>query len=262
LFDNSDTRELALCFSRLRVLPIVTPFASLERRKATIHLDGMTIAELATEARALTGRDVSDFMGRFEMICGNCDMGLAQRAFGLEPLSLLRFAGTYPSVSIPGLDSDFAGLGEDLEPWVGKQEWMIRDRVGINYHTGQLVAEVSQERLLQMERTRIGFLRRKLLEDLAEGTKIFVADRVSPSLRGVLPLFLALNRQGPSRRLLWIVTAQDRPEGGTVEEVVPGLFVGRIYPFGGPAIDHVAAGRWLEIMVGAWMLMDGPKNAN
>jgi hypothetical protein len=70
-----------------------------------------------------------------------------------------------------------------------------------------------------------------------------------------LPLFFALNRRGPPRRLLWLVTARDRAQGGTVEEVFPGLFMGRLYPVGGPAIDHVAARGWLEVLIGAWMLM-------
>jgi hypothetical protein len=255
---STDTRALALCFSRLRLLPVAERPPRHERRTSAARLGSTDLAGLVAEARSLTGQDIADLMGRFEMICGNCDMGLAQRAFGLEPLSLLRFAGTYPSVSVKGLDSHFQGLGERMAPWESGGEWMIHDDFGINYHTGKPVADVPRERLPEMERIRIGFLRRKLLEDLQEARKVFVADRVSPTLAGVLPVFLALNRRGPARRLLWIVTAPDATRTGEVEEVMPGLFMGRMFPFGGPMGEHVAVRPFLDVMVNTWLLIDPP----
>jgi hypothetical protein len=253
-FGAADYRELALAFRRLRLLPLAEPRASSVNRISKRQLESSDLVGLAAEVESATGQPISALLTQFEMICGNCDMGLVQRAFGLEPLSLLRFAGTYPSVSIRGLDTRFDGIGVDLEPWQAGHEWMMRDHYGLSYHTGQLVGAVTPERLIGMEQRRIRFLLDKLLVDLSDGDKIFVADRVATSLHGVLALFLALRRHG-KLQMLWLTPTPHRSGGGEVCEVYPGLFVGNIYQFSRPTIEHVSVRGWLEVMINAWLLM-------
>jgi hypothetical protein len=255
-FGAADYRKLAMAFRRIRLLPLSEPKPAPGRRTAKHQLSGATLEALADETTAMTGLTISELLVQFEMICGNCDMGLVQRAFGLEPLSLLRFAGTYPSVSIRGLDTGFDGIGVHLEPWQAGHEWMMRDHYGLSYHTGQPVDAVTPERLITMERRRIGFLRDKLLTDLSDGEKIFVADRVAASLHGVMALFLALRRHGPLS-MLWLTPTPHRSGGGAVTEVYPGLFVGTIYQFSKPTIEHVSVKGWLEVMINAWLLSRG-----
>jgi hypothetical protein len=253
-FGGNDVRQLALAFRRVRVLHLLEPWTVSDRRKSHHRLEATDLEGLATEAEFLTGVPTANCLTRFEMLAGNCDMGTAQRAFGVEPLSLLRFAGSYPAVSIKGLDTAFSGIGEDLEPWASEGEWIMRDRYGLNYHTRQAVKDVDADRVVAMERRRIPFLLRKFLADLADADKIYVADRTGPTLAGVLPLFLALNRHGP-RRLLWVINSQYDPGGGLVEEVLPGLLVGHLYQFGKPMNGHVSTRGWLEVLVNAWLMV-------
>jgi hypothetical protein len=255
-FGTADDRVLALLVRRVRLLALLEPMAAGSFSRSQFQLDAKDVPGLAGELERVLGASVADVVARFEMLCGNCDMGLAQRGLGFEPLSLLRFAGTYPAVSIKGLDTSFAELGTQIEPWIAKHEWMITDHFGLQYHTGQLVADIPSDRLIQMERTRIAFLRRKFLEDIETAEKVFIADRVSSTLAGILPLFCALNRQGPRRRLLWIIATRNESERGLVEEVLPGLFVGRMFPYGAPTIEHVSLRGWLEVLGSLWQLIN------
>jgi hypothetical protein len=255
-FGAEDYRQLAIAFRRLRLLPIIEGSFADGYRKSHHRLQAQDIVELGAEAEQAAGVSMSRLLSRFEMLAGNCDMGTVQRAFGVEPLSLLRFAGAYPSVSIKGLDTRFEGIGESLEPWEAGREWMMRDQYGLNYHTGQPAAEISAIEIIEMERKRVSFLRRKFLEDLAEAEKIFVADRTGSALSNILPLYLALNRHG-SRRLLWIVATTELANSGAVQEVLPGLFMGYLYQFGAPMVGHVTVRGWLEILVNAWLLTQG-----
>jgi hypothetical protein len=144
-------------------------------------------------------------------------------------------------------------LGVDLEPWQAGHEWMMRDHYGLSYHTGQMIDTVTPERLITMERRRIQFLLDKLLLDIADGQKIFVADRVATTVPGILALFIALRRHGPLK-LLWLTPTPDRSRGGHVREIYPDLFVGYIYQFSKPTIEHVSVRGWLEVMLNAWIL--------
>jgi hypothetical protein len=230
---------------------LIEPAPAQLHRVSHLRLAARAVEDLAAEAEALAGLPTADLLSGFEMLSGHCDMGLMQRQFGSEPLSLLRFAGAFPSASIRGLDTGFEGLGQSLEPWEAYGEWMVRDlNYGLNYHTGQRAAGVTAEKLLTMERTRIGFLLRKLAEDLETGEKMFVADRVSPSLAGVLPVFLALCRHGP-RRMLWVTMALQDNDGGAVREILPGLFMARLNILAEPMWKYVTLRGWLEVMVNA-----------
>jgi hypothetical protein len=60
---------------------------------------------------------IRDIAARCESIGRNCEFGLVQRNLNLEPVSLLRWAGSEtPAGLIDGLHHDFAGLAE---------KWMV-----------------------------------------------------------------------------------------------------------------------------------------
>ena len=206
------------------------------------------------EAERATGTSLQSLLTDFEMLSGNCDMGLFQRALGVEPLGLLRFAGAEQGVAIKGLDTRFADIGQHLLATVSAEnEWMISDRFGLQFHSGHFADAIDECGVIAAERKKIGFLKRKFLEDIEEGQKIFVfADRFGLPVEGAMALHLALCRHG-NHRLLWV--RHGRPwHRGMVEEVLPGLLLGHFEPNAPPMIAHISGLSWLSVMVNAHLL--------
>jgi hypothetical protein len=107
----------------------------------------------------------------------------------------------------------------------------------------------------EQESARLKFLRRKFIEELEAGDKIFVYKFGSGvSEEEILPLYMALNRYGDAT-LLWVVQAErDRPTG-TVEVVMPGLLKGYIDRFAPEENAHdLSFDGWLRVCANACVL--------
>ncbi len=200
-------------------------------------------------------------MLRFESLGDNCEFGLVQRLCGAEPLGLLRFAGFYLPVEIrlqklvAALERKFDGLAAAdtvtayLAGEPGRREFIVRESAyGLMYHTFIAEGDADPKALHDAEVKRLGFLRRKLLEDLAGGDKICVwRSPVTADLSEVKPLLDVLRRLGPNT-LLWVVEADDEHAAGTIEITEPGLikgFVRRFAPYTNAAEIHLPS--WLEV---------------
>ena len=138
----------------------------------------------------------------------------------------------------------------------GKREFMIHERkYGLVYHTFIYEGERSPELMRQQEATRLKFLRRKFIEELDAGEKIFVFKRGQPiGEPEIMPLFLALNRNRKNT-LLWVVPEEpDRP-AGTVEVLMNGLlkaYIDRFAP--GDNAHDCSFEAWVRICVHAFLL--------
>jgi hypothetical protein len=201
---------------------------------------------------------IHTLLTRFEMICGDCWFGLAQRALGSEPLSLLRFAGATPPVTISLLETEFCGMGERLSPAPasdGSDEWMIADGVGLNYHSGRSLT-VTADEVIAAERKKVTFLREKLLSDLAAADKIFlVVDRFEQPPETAMSIFLALRRVS-SAAMLWVRPVQYGVPAGDVQEIATGLYAGFLDLRGTPIVAGMPIGGWLSVLAGAVALTD------
>jgi hypothetical protein len=195
---------------------------------------------------------------RFESLGDNCEFGLVQRHVGAEPLGLLRFTFIEPGDLLRGMRTGFHGLGEPGTTEVivsGKdREFIVNDRsFGMTFHTWQYETELDIETVRQQQSARLGFLKRKFLEDVTNGEKIFVIKRLDP-LRPeeVLPIYVALNE--PRRnRLLWVVPADATHPSGTVEVLLPGLlrgYVDRFAPY--ENAPDLSLSAWLAVCEAAW----------
>lgn len=113
-----------------------------------------------------------------------------------------------------------------------RREYVLQDRrFALTFHTFLYQGDVDESRLVQQQAARLRLLRRKLLEDLENGEKIFVVKRNDePPEGGILALFAALNRYGRNT-LLWVVEADGKHEAGSVERMAPGLLKGYIDRF-------------------------------
>jgi hypothetical protein len=257
---TADTREVALSFRRLRVLPLDGP--------PPMRLKNSSALKVAVGQEQLTllgpqgggHMPLRDLVMQFEMLAGNCDLGLAMRALGIEQLSLLRFAGASPESAIRGLECDFQGIGEQLTTEIADnpiKEWMVRDGFGLRYHTHQSSEAVAEAEILKRQRLHIQFLLRKFLEDVSLGEKIFVlADHIRPrSFESALALFLALNRRGKNR-MLWVCPNSGEMATGRVDELVPGLARGSLDIFGGPLESgHIAVSGWINVLFNALVVL-------
>jgi hypothetical protein len=220
-----DNREIALAFETVSFVQ--------EANTEAGSPDAAPKSSKATEAERLP---VDQLMMQFESLGENCEFGLAQRRCRAEPLGMLRFASTPLPALLAALKLRFEGLGQpdQIEVRVSGNhlEYLVRDRrYGILYHPWALVGEADPDDILQREVKRLPFLKRKLIEDLEQASKIFVYRGMRPLPRPLmLRLADALRKFGPST-LLWVELQDAMHPAGTVETVGEGLLKGYIDRF-------------------------------
>lgn len=170
----------------------------------------------------------------------NCEFGQAQRNLGAEPLDLLRWAGITHPVLINLLQSKLEGVSDPalikIFP-VGKSFMARHTKYGFDWHAdgGEAPDEVMRER----EGKRLRFLVRKFLNDLADGSRIYV---ISDPLQNITEsiatqVLTELNAYG-SPRLVYVtnkapVDVQQKSENllhGTIPEFADTSIVTRTTP--------------------------------
>jgi hypothetical protein len=204
---------------------------------------------------------------RFESLGDNCEFGLVQRKLGAEPLGLLRFSYIELRLLLRGLRRGFEGLGNPatIEVWAegNDREIVVRESMyQMTYHTFQYETQIGLETVQQQQATRLNFLKRKLLEDIGAGEKIFVLKRVPP-LRPeeVLPIYAILNELGRNW-LLWMVPSDAAHPPGTVEVLLPGLLRGYIDRFAPNENAHdLSLETWTAVCEAAWRAVGGTLGA-
>ena len=253
LTDHSDDRQLALSARRLGLYRISGDM-SLRRLDATTGV-------VAADIGLLVGIPALQFMLGFESLGDNCEFGLVQRRCGAEPLGLLRFSNIELGPLLRGLAAEFEGLEvrEDLMLTFSeaeRREYVLHhSRYALSFHTFQYENEIDAAELMGKQSARLRLLRRKFLEDLREGEKIFVYKRNEAlSEQDVLPLHVALNRFAPNT-LLFVTPADAAHPPGTVERLMPGLLRGSIDRFAPPENAHdLSLECWLAVCVNAYRL--------
>ena len=200
---------------------------------------------------------------RFESLGDNCEFGLVQRQYGAEPLGLFRFSYIELRQLLRGLRCGFDGLGEpnttEISTFGPDQEIVVAESVyGMTYHTYQYASQIDLESVHRQQVTRLNFLRRKLMEDIGNGEKIFVLKRVPP-LRPeeVLPLYAILNELGRNW-LLWMLPSDAAHPPGTVEVLLPGLLRGYVDRFAPNENAHdLSFAAWNAVCDAAWRAVGG-----
>ena len=270
--DSRDDRTLALSIQTARLYRltghIFTPRVALPPGLllpgAYTRDAGMPeLEDISQYIRQQTGFTTTQLVMQFESLGENCEFGLVQRRCDAEPLGLLRFSSTFVRDLVRGLDSGFEGIGEteDIEPRLegmgDQKEYMIYERrYGLLYHTFVLENQRSAWLLKEQESTRLKFLHRKFMEELAANEKIFVyKQNEHVSLEEVRALFLALNHYGPNT-LLWVVPAETPAQAGSVEVLADGLLRGYVDRFAPADNAHdLSLNAWLRVCLNAWRLM-------
>jgi hypothetical protein len=258
---SADSRELAFAFQRVRILSLLEscePWPKSVSFATVLNSNGDT--EFTEAIARIAGVPVSDLTKKFESLGDNCELGFVQRRCGTEPLGLFRFSTARAIPVLHGIDDEFACVSENIQPQLeersdGPSEWMIHQQTyEMRYHTFVHEGEASAEEMRAREATKLGFLRRKLLEDIDGANKIFVLKRHSPPMgyAETLPIYLALRRRHADNRLLWLSLSDDSHPVGLVHELLPGLmqgYVDRLWPPHDPSLHS-----WLAVLANAWRL--------
>ena len=176
---------------------------------------------------------------QFESLGSSCEFGLVQRHFGAEPLGLFRWVSLSAPNLIEALRTDLAGIGDlehtDMHRSTGGEFMTSDSRYRLQMHTFIKDTGQDQRILFNQLRRRMVFLKRKLLEDLAAGEKIFVYRAAFPIRRErILAIANELQRYNAANRLAAVLA--DTPNIETTL-LAPGVLCtkirnGRLMPQG------------------------------
>ncbi|MDQ2735635.1 MAG: hypothetical protein M3Y41_11660 [Pseudomonadota bacterium] len=164
-------------------------------------------------------RSARELLLNFESLGSDCEFGLLQRRYEAEPLGLLRWATTFPATLAKLLASRFEGLGElnhlklSVTPW---KECFVNDtKYGLGFHTFIGEHEIDASTLLHKQSSRIKWLRDKLVEELTDGSKIFVHKLNAPVPDALISeIHTAMRRYGRNT-LLVVRVDRDANQYGT-----------------------------------------------
>ena len=205
----------------------------------------------------------NDLAARFESLGDNCEVGLLQRYCDIEPLGLFRFSFSRITSLVDLMDNDFACYGDDGDLTFsfeeGNEEYNCSSRhyKDFNYHTEMLASEIEHDTLLKRETKKVRYLKRRLVEDMASGEKIFV--RKGGEIAGALTLFKIMRRYGPVNFLFVGACDGDHPSGH-VECVEPGFYCGHIERFAPYGNAHdIDMASWGELLCNTLNLVSGTR---
>jgi tetratricopeptide (TPR) repeat protein len=195
-------------------------------------------------------------MMAFESLGGiitGCEFGAVQRAFGADPLGLLRWSGMTMATFLNLLEGHFARIGEPDTTEVGyyqvgaRREYkLINTTFGFDMHSHVYEDQQDQKLFYEMACRRLTFLRAKLLADLNRPDKIFLfKDSVRvPDEADIERLTAAMHGYGNNRFLIVLAADEAHPHA-LVVQVRPGLWFGWLDVSG--SYDATLVRRWLEL---------------
>jgi predicted Zn-dependent protease len=215
---------------------------------------------------------LADIAACFESLGGTgqgCEFGFVQRHAGIEPLGLLRWSAILPEDLLAALEAGFAGVGTEAQTQLsqfeleGHSEYKVTDsRFHLTMHSFIRVEDVPWGNMRQQSCRRLGFLARKLIEDLRAGQKIFVykiAERTL-DLPELLRLRAAIGAYGGGA-LLYVRLADATHPPGSVESPAPGLAIGAVSHYSMAASGEPRApayADWARICRSAYTILKQP----
>jgi hypothetical protein len=202
-----------------------------------LHLDQVEIFATPNGAATVIP-PVSDqsLFASFISLGDNCEFGLVQRAAGIEPLDLLRFASTGRDETglIMALRERFAAFATAAELGVTDDggEWITRcPRYTMTFHTNRYARDTDLATVVNDETKRLSFLARKTVDDLTNSGKIFLRKSNRPVTDStMIEMYKAMQDYG-APVLLWVTLTDEEHPHTTVRRLAPGLLRGYIKRF-------------------------------
>jgi hypothetical protein len=199
--------------------------------------------------------DVAELIRQYESIGDSCEFGFVQSHFGIDPISLLRWAGCSVNGLVHGLEDGFATLFEvdNLKP--GLAPTLVMDReYDLAFHCDLAFDEAglaqNAANLAAYRRYARDMLYRRRLfhETLRDRNKIFLYSTYSDADMGdLLRLKAALDLQGP-QKLLYVVPASPAHPAQDVQLVACGVKIaGMVRTTGSFPADAIDFNAWADI---------------
>ena len=203
----------------------------------------------------------SELVLKFESLGDNCELGLVQRRVGVESLGLLRFAGTPLRNLLRAMEAQFEGVADPANIRILPEngEYMVKlAKYDFIYHADVRVGQIDPQVLHQQQVRTVGFLVRKLLEDLEIPSKIMVFRQNEPlSADDLTDLRLAIAAYGPAK-LLWVQAARPGHPPNTVVKVDDRLLVGFVRRLAlREQVPDLDLASWLTVLRKAYALSQG-----
>jgi len=205
--------------------------------------------------------DIPRLLQQFEGLGDNCDFGMVQRAVGIEPFGLFRFAGCDAADLSSLLRTSFQQLGEPedllLEEAGSTREFRVKSRQWSSFlaHTKRYGGRDDPEVVRSAQIESIRFLKKKLIRDLSLDRRLFVY-RGPSDIKAIREVAAQLRTYGDNR-LLWVKLANAAHSPGSVERLSDGLLRGFISRFGiyEPELaPRLPVEEWIEVCVKAYRL--------
>jgi tetratricopeptide (TPR) repeat protein len=185
---------------------------------------------------------------KFESLGDSCEFGMVQRRFGAEPIGLLRWATTAPDELIAVLNARFAGVGDDEHTVVEalRGEYISWDRRYSMYsHTFTPATAEPLEGFRKRHLRSMKFMKRKLIEDLEGGNKIFVyIYDEGLSREQAADIHRAIRTYNKRSAMVYVNVSADPNLTGTVTPIDDGLFMGIVDRYSTVDINYDA---WLTV---------------
>lgn len=205
--------------------------------------------------------DIPRLLLLFEGLGDNCDVGVLQRAAGIDPFGLFRFATCTASDVGALLRTRFKCLGEPEDLWLDKvgprQEYWVKSRhCSFEAHTDRYADADDSEVVRAAFIEKIQFLKTRLIRDLSRGRRLCVW-RGAASFAAIDEIAAQLQSYAPTS-LLWAKVAGAGQVPGSVERVSDRLLVGYLSRYGDydggprPPIEE-----WISVCANAYRLWRG-----
>jgi hypothetical protein len=210
--------------------------------------------------------DIPRLLQLFEGLGDNCDFGVVQRAVGIEPFGLFRFAACNATDVAELLRARFHPLGEPEDLWLDevgpRREYWVKSRhFSFEAHTDRYAGRDDPEvvRSAQIEKTR--YLKTKLIRDLSRARRLFVFKGPS-DIATIREIAVQLRTYAPNW-LLWVNVADAAHLPGSVQCISDGLLLGFVSRFGTYDGDpSLPVEEWVAVCANAyrlWRNADPPK---
>jgi hypothetical protein len=180
--------------------------------------------------------DVPRLLQLFEGLGDSCDFGMVQRAVGIEPFGLFRFAACGAAELGSLLRTRFQHFGEPedlrLEEVGPKREYRVRSRHCSSFwaHTKRYGGRDDPEMVRSAQIESIRFLKKKLIRDLSLDRRLFVY-RGPANVKAIREIAVQLRTYGDNC-LLWVKHSNAVHLPGTVERLSDGVLRGFVSRFG------------------------------
>jgi tetratricopeptide (TPR) repeat protein len=184
-----------------------------------------------------------------------CEFALVQRQAGAESLGLLRWTNISLLMLREALKYGFEGVGTAEQTNIvlapdSKEYAIIDRRFAMETHTFIKEGAAPPDQILEESCRQTTYLKGKFFRDLEAAKKIFVfrLGKTNSEPQVMKSLFVALRKYG-NITLLCIIKADEQHTSGTVEMLMPQLFVGYIKE--APAFGLIETATWQEVCLRA-----------